>query len=119
MSNTATLKTQRLSLQHSEDYWRAARLDASAIRTLKSVSQVGGPEIKLINISRRGALIESPERKSLRSRISLRLATEEEAYLLKGRIIRCSTCPMNPEVLKYRYAIIFDKDFSILPLLLL
>ena len=119
INQTASFRTQYLSLQNSGNHWRAARFDASAIRSLKSVSQDGGLDVKLVNISRGGALIESPERKSLGSRISLRLATEEEVYLLKGRIIRTRRCRGNDKVLKYQYAIMFDKDFSILPTLLL
>ena len=93
----------------------APRFDASAIPSLKSINQVGGPEIKLINISRGGALIESQEPLSKGSNICLRLVTAKNVYLLKGRIIRFSASSMNGNVLQYQSAIIFDEDFTILP----
>ena len=119
ISHTASLKKQILGFQYSENHWRGGRFGASSIRALKSVSQVGGPEVKLINISRRGALIEGPERMSLRSRISLRLTTAEEVYFLKGRIIRCRSFPIDARAIKYQSAIIFDESFTILPELLI
>jgi hypothetical protein len=119
ISYAASFRTQPLRSKISEDCWRAIRFDASAIRTLKDVRQVGGPEVKLINISRRGALIVSPESISLRSRISLRLVTAEGSYLVKGRVIRCNTCPAKGKVIEYQSAIVFDKDFTTLPELLI
>lgn len=116
--HTASLRKQCLSFQYSENCWRAARFDAYAIRTLKSVIQDGRLEVKLINISKRGALIESPKRRSLRSRIFLQFITAEDAYLLEGRIIRCRTLPVNDKVIKYQYAILFNEDFAVLPELL-
>jgi hypothetical protein len=119
ISYAASFSTQHLRSKISEDYWRAIRFNASAIRTLKNVRQLGGPEVKLINISRRGALIVSRENISLRSRISLQLATAEGIYLVKGRVIRCDTCPARDKVIEYQSAIVFEKDFAILSELLI
>jgi hypothetical protein len=117
--NKASLGRQRLNFQYSENYWSTRRFNASAISNLKSVCQDGRLEVKLINISKRGALIEGPESGAPRSRISLQLITDEEAYKLKGRIIRCHTFPMSDTFIKCRYAILFDEEFAALPELLI
>ncbi|MEJ2247182.1 MAG: PilZ domain-containing protein [Acidobacteriota bacterium] len=94
---------------------KAPRFDASAIPSLKSVHIAGGPGMKLINISRRGALIETQKQMSLGSRVSLRIVTEEAVYPIKGRILRCNVHSID-KVLAYLCAITFDEDFTNLPL---
>ena len=96
-----------------EDRRKAPRFDASAIPTLKYISRIGGYIVKLINISRSGALIESRERISKGSSLSLRLTTENAVYFIKGRIVRYSTSPMKGRV--FQSGIAFDKELTILP----
>lgn len=93
---------------------RAPRFDASAIPHLKSVRQVDGPEVRLINISRCGALIETRERMLPKSRVSLRLDTKETVHFLDGEVLRCYVYEID-RVLKYQYSVVFDEDFKILP----
>jgi hypothetical protein len=104
---------QRLKHQSIKDRRKAPRFDASVIPTLKNIRQVGGPEVELINISRVGALIESHDRMSPGSDISLQLVIGEDVFLLKGRIIRCSISSTNDAV--FQSAIAFDEDFKLLP----
>jgi len=97
-----------------EDRRKAPRFDASAITSLKSVHQVEGSEIKLINISRGGARIETQEPMSPGSSFSLLLVTTETAYFLEGRILRCYVYEIGKE-LKYQCGIAFNEEFTILP----
>jgi hypothetical protein len=113
MSHATLEMEQRLKGQQSEKCRRAPRFDASAIHTLKRVNRVGGPEVRLINISRGGALIESPEHMSPGSSISLQLVTAETVHVIKGRITRCSNTSTNDR--PFQSAIAFDEDFKILP----
>jgi hypothetical protein len=92
----------------------APRFDASVIPHLKNVLQLEGPEVKLINISRSGALIETRERMPPKSRVSLRLDTTETVYYLEGEVLRCYVYEID-KVLKYQYAVEFDDEFEILP----
>lgn len=118
MSLTGLLKKQSLTCQNTVDRREAPRFCASQLPTLKSVSVVGGPELKLINISRHGALIESRECMPRRSRIFLRCVIQEKIYIIKGRIARCSSCPTIEKAPNYKCAIAFDEDFTILHALL-
>ncbi len=92
---------------------RAPRFDATAIPGFKYVSRLGGPTVQLINISRGGALIESRERISPGASVALRLTTENDAYFIKGRIVRSRAFPMRGRL--YQSAIAFKEDFTIVP----
>ena len=92
---------------------KAPRFNASAIPNLKIINQFGGSGIKLINISRGGALIEGSERMHPGSRISLQLFMAKSVYPLKGRINRCGPSSTNNKV--FQSAIEFDEEFMLLP----
>jgi len=119
MNNTILQTEQLLKPQSVVERRKAPRFDASAIPDFKSISQVGGPEVKLINISRCGALIESPEVMPLGSSISLQITTSQYVHIVRGRIIGRSIhyriSPQNEKVLHCQSAISFDEDFPILP----
>lgn len=110
---------QYLPSQNIRDRRTAPRFDASAIPGYKCINQIGGSEVKLINISRCGALIESCEYMPLGSSISLQIVTAEAVHIIKGQIIgrtiHYRTSSMNEKVLQHQSAIAFDEDFTILP----
>ena len=93
---------------------KAPRFDLFfAMPTLKSVDRVDGHEVDLINISRRGALIDGSEQLPSGSRIFLRMVTTETVYIIKGQITRCSISPTDDK--RFQTAIEFDKEFTPLP----
>jgi hypothetical protein len=103
-----------LKRQTIEERRKAARFDLFfAMPTLKSISRINGQEVNLINMSRFGALIESDEQISPGTAIFLRVITAETAFIIKGRIIRCSVSPTNDRV--FQFGIEFDEDFAPLP----
>lgn len=84
-----------------------------AMPTLKNINRVDGHEVTLINISRRGALIDSREQMPPGSSIFLRVVTSETIYIIKGRITRCNISPTNDRI--FQSAIAFDEEFTFLP----
>jgi len=76
---------------------------------------VAGPEVKLINISRGGALIESEARLSPGANICLRLVTAESVYLLKGQVVRSRASILVGAALLYQSAVSFEEALTILP----
>lgn len=98
------------------DRRRAVRLPPSAIPLLKSVRLVAGPEVKLINISRGGALIESEARLSPGSTICVRLVSGDSIYLLKGRVLRARAASLSGTELRYHIALAFDEEFAVVPM---
>jgi hypothetical protein len=103
------------SLKHQKTANRRThpRFDSSAVPALKHISRVGGYKVKLINISRGGALIESRERIPIGSSISLRLTSENTVNFIKGRIVRSSTSPRKGRA--FQSGIAFNEDFTGLP----
>jgi len=114
MNRTNSQRRQPEERENIVSHRKAPRFGASAIPSLKSIHQVEGPEIKLINISRGGTLIETQERMSPGSSVSLQLVTTETVYLLEGRVLRCYVNKIG-KVLTYQCAIAFDEEFTILP----
>lgn len=114
MDSTNQQIRQPVEQKNIKDRRKSPRFDASAISSLKVVHQVGGPEVKLINISRGGALIESPMRVAPGSNLTLRLVTAETVYLLYGHVLRCYVSAIG-QTFQYQCSIIFDEDFTLLP----
>jgi hypothetical protein len=96
-----------------EENRSAPRFDASDIPQLRIISDSGAPEAKLINISRRGALIESREHLLPGDSIYLQLAIDENLYYVRGQIINHRNSSMNGGISKI--AIAFDEEFTSLP----
>lgn len=122
IANPSALKvTEPSKCRKAEDRRKTIRFKASDIPGFKSANLVGGPEVRLINISRRGALIESPELISLGSSVSLKIITTDGFHIVNGKIIgrtiHYRVSSMNNKSLQCQSAILFDKDFLILPAL--
>ena len=81
------LKSMKMKRFAVRDNREAPRFDATEIPNLRIISDLGGPEAKLINISRRGALIESPEYMPPGTSVYLQLARDENIHYIRGRTI--------------------------------
>lgn len=96
-----------------EPFRTAPRFSASDIPNLRIICDGGGPEAKLINISRRGALIESREYLSPGTSLYLQLGIDENIHYIRGRVIDHRDSSINSGV--FKTAIVFDDDFTKLP----
>jgi len=105
----------RNQIKNHDERRASPRLPPSAIPSLKGVKLVAGPEVRLVNISRGGALIESEARLSPGSNLCLRLVTAESVYLLKGQVLRSKVASLAGAGLRYQSAVSFVEEFSILP----
>lgn len=105
----------RNQIKNHDDRRASPRLPPSAIPSLKGVKLVAGPEVRLVNISRGGALIESEARLSPGSNLCLRLVTAESVYLLKGQVLRSKVASLTGGSPRYQSAVSFIEEFSILP----
>lgn len=105
----------RNQIKNYDERRASPRLPPSAIPSLKGVKLVAGPEVRLVNISRGGALIESEARLSPGSNLCLRLVTAESVYLLKGHVLRSKVASLAGGGLRYQSAVSFNEEFSILP----
>lgn len=106
---------KHLSQQAIQDRRLSPRFGAYHIPGFKIISQVGGPEVKLINISRGGALIESAEHILPGPSTTLRILTAEAVHLIEGRIIHYGVSSLKNRMPQYQAVVIFNEDFTILP----
>lgn len=90
---------------------RYPRRSPSVIPRLKSVRLVAGPEVKLINVSRRGVLFETDARLAPRSAVALRLVTADAILLLRGYVVRSMLAVLKGSAIRYQSAVEFDEDF--------
>lgn len=92
----------------------APRRPACSIPGLGAADIVAGPEVRLLNISRAGVLLESAGRLSTGAHICLRLQAADAVLLLKGRVLRSRTVTEGGRDLRYESAVAFDEDFVLL-----
>ncbi len=92
------------------------RLPASKT-SISAVQMTAGDVLDLVNISRTGALLEGNTRVCPGMLITLRVKEAQALHLVRGRVIRCSIVGLSEGVLRYRFAVAFEKpiDFQFLP----
>ncbi len=114
--NSQPVLQMKQDLEHKsvKERREAVRFDIFfAMPTLKDINQADGLEVYMINMSRRGALIDSPVQMAPDSNIILRVITEETTYTIKGRITRCRVSSSSDKI--FLSGIEFDQDFAPLP----
>ncbi len=113
MTNVKIIKRPNVNEDGSPEHERrtAPRLPITAIRALKSVKLLAGEGVRLINISRGGALLESNISMKPGSHISIRLETIEAVYTLRGKVLRSRAMKMEGRHLVFQSAIEFDEQF--------
>ena len=98
------------------DRRKAVRLEPSQIPALKSARLVAGPEVKLINLSSSGALLESSTRILPGTGICIRLVATDATFLLRGRVLQSRASSLHGSELIYECRIALDEEFSLLSL---
>jgi hypothetical protein len=89
------------------------RIPAAQLPQL-SATLTTGPDIRLIDISRGGALFECSKRLVPSSAVALRLVTPDGAHIVRGRVVRSRIVRMERGGLGYQAAVAFNealKDF--------
>jgi hypothetical protein len=90
------------------------RLHPSAIPDLRSIRLQGGGEANIINISKKGALLETQERVTPGAGISIRLVAADAVFLMRGRILRSRAKTLRESVPVYEAAIEFETELTVL-----
>jgi hypothetical protein len=74
-----------------------------------------GTEVRVIDISNGGALLEAGSQILPGARVELFLVAADQRWLVKGRIVRCHVSAIAPECgVRYRAALAFNDPVSIL-----
>lgn len=88
------------------------RRPASLIPNLKA-RLVAGTEVRLVDVSRRGVLLETDTRLLPGSPIRIKFVADDANMVLKGCVVRSSVNIVSGEGLVYRTAVSFDEDISL------
>jgi hypothetical protein len=92
---------------------RWPRLKPADVPLLKSVTYSQGSDVRIVNISRGGILLETDGRLRPQMKIVLKLITSEGAIKIEGRILRSSVSSLKG-IPRYQSAIAFDHPFNML-----
>lgn len=96
----------------SEERRRSVRLPASAVPYL-AARLVGGPDVRLINISRRGVLVETTTRLLPGSPVGIKFVAADATLILRGCVVRSSVAVLNGSALRYHTAVSFSEDIGL------
>ncbi len=77
-----------------------------------SVNLTTGPDIRLIDISRGGALFECSKRLVPASTVALRLVTPDGTHIVRGRVVRSRIVRLERGGLGYQVAIAFNETLQ-------
>ena len=88
------------------------RLPASVMPNL-TARLLAGAEVRLVDISRRGVLLETDTRLLPGSPIRIKFVADDANLVLRGSVVRSSVNVVNGEGLVYRTAVSFDEDITL------
>jgi hypothetical protein len=111
MSKTA--KTEPSSAEASQHERRTeVRHDARKLGTV-TARLIGGSEVRLVNFSNRGVLVESDTRLLIGARATIRITTSDASVVVTGRVVRSRVKGLVNGVLVYDAGLNLDSELSL------
>jgi hypothetical protein len=96
----------------TDDRRRAPRHDAQHLGSVIT-RVIGGGEVKLLDFSRSGVLIESDTRLAIGARATIRLTTTDASLTVRGQVVRSKVAGLNG-TLVYHTALQLEDDLTAL-----
>lgn len=78
-----------------------------------SARVVGGPSVRLLDVSRRGARLETSMHLRPGRSVSIRFVVSDATVTLTGAVVRSSVAVVETEDVKYHTALSFAEDFDL------
>jgi hypothetical protein len=95
---------------------RAWRRDACTPDSDLHIGRVrSGHEVRVVNLSAGGALIDAPIRLTPGSAIDLRLLLNGHLNPVRGRVVRCFVSAIQADTVRYRAAVAFEHQVGVQP----
>ena len=91
---------------------RAQRWDGRQLPWLNNMKLTWGPELRVLNISTSGLLVESGIRFTLGNREEFQIETDGQELIVRGRVVRSDVARVDRLGVKYIAAAVFDKPFD-------
>jgi hypothetical protein len=105
-------KKRAESTNHDDDRRRAPRHDATHLGSVIT-RVIGGGEVKLLDFSRSGVLIESDTRLAIGAKATIRLTTTDASLTVRGEVVRSKVAGVNGTLL-YHTALQLEDDLTAL-----
>jgi hypothetical protein len=109
---TERKKREQSSRGDGDDRRRAPRIDAHKLGTVIT-RVIGGGEVKLLDFSRSGVLIESDARLAIGAKATIRLTTTDASLTVRGQVVRSKVAGVNGTIV-YHTALALDDDLTAL-----
>ena len=103
-------KREQPSRGDSDDRRRAPRHDANQLGSVIT-RVIGGGEVKLLDFSRTGILIESDARLAIGAKATIRLTTTDASLTVRGEVVRSKVAGVNGTIV-YHTALALQDDLS-------
>jgi hypothetical protein len=107
-----TERKKRADPQDHDDRRRAPRHDAVHLGSVIT-RVIGGGEVKLLDFSRSGVLIESDTRLAIGAKATIRLTTTDASLTVRGEVVRSKVAGVNGTLL-YHTALQLEDDLTAL-----
>jgi CheY-like chemotaxis protein len=91
---------------------RAHRWDGRELPWLHNLTLTWGPQLRVVNISTSGLLVESGIRFTLGNREEFQFEIEEQELIIRARVVRSDVASVGSLGVKYTAAAVFDKPFE-------
>jgi hypothetical protein len=85
----------------------------AAIPHLKSARVIAGSEARVVNISSRGALLETETSLAPGRQVVLRFVTADATMNLQARVVYSRTAALNGPAIRFHSAVEFEQDFPL------
>lgn len=106
--------TRREKDEDGRDRRRYVRIAADALPHV-TARVIGGPQVRLIDVSRRGAQVETTLPMRPGRSVTIRFVAADATLTLTGAVVRSSVAVLSEEGVKYHTALSFAEDVVICP----
>ena len=113
LANGIGPRTYKLGRVHAKDRRRTPRRSREELASPLTVKLPWDAQVRLINISRQGVLLESASKVTPGRTLDLRLLGKAAPLSVAARIIRSEVAQVAPHGVKYWIAAAFDRDLDI------
>lgn len=110
----ALIRRFTYAVDKNRDRRRAPRLSSADLPWLWSARLGSGPEVKLVDVSNTGVLVETATKLLLGSTVDLRLVGRDTDVTMPANVLRTAVAEVNPLGVRYHVAAAFSRELRLM-----
>lgn len=110
----ALIRRFTYAVDKNRDRRRAPRLSSADLPWLWSARLGSGPEVKLVDVSNTGVLVETATKLPLGSTVDLRLVGRDTDVTMPANVLRTAVSEVNPLGVRYHVAAAFSRELRLM-----